>query len=941
MLEENYQLFFNQISKRISSERIFTDKASTLAYGTDASFYRLIPKIVIQSKSNEEISFLLEEANKLNLPVTFRAAGTSLSGQAISDSILILTSKYWTDYEVLDNGKKIKLQPGVIGARANVLLKPYGRKIGPDPASINSAMIGGIAANNASGMCCGTAQNSYKTLESLKIIFYDGFVLDTNNLESIAAFKTHHASIYNSVVEIINETQNNQQLVERIHHKYKMKNTTGYSLNALVDYTNPIDVITHLMIGSEGTLGMIAEITYNTVEDHPFKASALMIFENIEMACNVVSILKSAPVAAVELMDRASLKSVENMDGVPNYLPTLSSGASAVLVETVAPNKEQLLAQIIEIEKAIHHIEPELPFKFTEDSSLYNQYWKIRKGLFPTVGAMRKIGTTVIIEDITFPVPRLAAGTLDLQALFKKYNYNEAVIFGHALDGNLHFVFTQDFGIASEVKRYEAFMDELAILVVDKYDGALKSEHGTGRNMAPFVEKEWGSDAYSLMKKIKQIFDPKGIINPGVIINNDKNVHLKNLKPLPKADNQIDKCIECGFCEPYCVSNNIGFSPRQRIVLHREMSRLEAEGFSKEAKEFEKSFEYGFDSMCATDGLCKLACPVKIDTGDYVKRVRAKKLSGNKIAKMVANNLNITTKVIRAGLKVSHAISTIVGDKNYNKVVGAATSLLGQKAEWNEYTPKATRIKKVIPVQLKPNALKVVYFTSCINRTMGSSNTYTDEDTVFNRTVSILNKANCEIIYPENATDLCCGLSFKSLGFADAANLASNKLYSSLQKASNNGEYPIVCDMSPCSLQMKESMEGSSLKLFDIVNFTTTYLLDRLEFTLINKEVAVFSVCSLKKMGIDEQLYSIAKLCSTKVYTPKTNCCGFAGNKGFMFPELNEHGLRTLDEQIPESVTQGYATSRTCEIGLSKHSKTDFKSIVNLIDLATKPKINI
>lgn len=162
MLEERYKVFYQQISKKISSDRIFTDKASTLAYGTDASFYRLIPKIVIQSKSIEEITFLPEEANKLNLPVTFRAAGTSLSGQAVFDSILILTSKYWTNSEVLENGNRIKLQPGVIGARANMLLKPYGRKIGPDPASINSAMIGGIAADNASGMCCGTAENPIK-----------------------------------------------------------------------------------------------------------------------------------------------------------------------------------------------------------------------------------------------------------------------------------------------------------------------------------------------------------------------------------------------------------------------------------------------------------------------------------------------------------------------------------------------------------------------------------------------------------------------------------------------------------------------------------------------------------------------------------------------------------------------------------------------------------
>jgi D-lactate dehydrogenase len=941
MPSNTYKLFQKRLSNKIDSNRIFTDKASTLAYGSDASFYRLIPKIVIQSKSIEEIVFLLEEANKLDLPVTFRAAGTSLSGQAISDSILVLTSKYWTNLEVLDNGNRIRLQPGVIGARANVLLKPYGRKIGPDPASINSAMIGGIAANNASGMCCGTAQNSYKTLESLKIIFYDGFVLETNDTDSIARFKKHHAAIYNEVVQIIKETQSNSELVERIHHKYKMKNTTGYSLNALVDYKDPIDVISHLMIGSEGTLGMIAEITYNTVKDYPFKASALMIFENIEIACNVVPILKLAPVAAVELMDRASLRSVEKMAGVPDYLSILSEGATAVLVETLAGNQEQLQAQIDEIENAIKHISPELAFKFTTEASVYNQYWKIRKGLFPTVGAIRKIGTTVIIEDITFPVSRLAAATLDLQALFKKYNYNEAVIFGHALEGNIHFVFTQDFGIASEIKRYEDFMEELSVLVVDKYDGALKSEHGTGRNMAPFVEKEWGSEAYVLMKRIKQIFDPKGIINPGVIINADKQIHLKNLKPLPKADDQIDKCIECGFCESSCVSHDLGFSPRQRIVLHREMSRLDSEGLSEEARELERSFEYGFDSMCATDGLCMLVCPVKIDTGDYVKRIRAKKLSGNKIAKMVANNLGTTSKVIRAGLNVSHAIANVIGDKTFDKVVGTATSVLGQKMEWTSHTPKASNIKIEAQTILSPNALKVVYFSSCINKTMGASNNYGDEDTVVNKTVKILNKANCEIIYPEKDGDLCCGLAFKSQGFAESADIVSDKLFQSLLKASNNGEYPILCDMSPCSLQMKEAMQGSSLKLYDITNFTTSFLLDRLEFTPVNKEVAVFSVCSLKKMGIDEELYAIAKLCSTKVYTPKTNCCGFAGNKGFNFPELNEHGLKILDEQIPESVTDGYSTSRTCEIGLSKYSKVEFKSIVNLIDLATKPKNKI
>lgn len=515
-LSGRYRRFVEIVEQFVEVERIITDPLRTLAYGTDASFYRLVPQVVVKARDEHEVSRLLQAAGECQVPVTFRAAGTSLSGQAITDSVLLIAGQNWQEREVLDNGAKIRLQPGVIGRHANNCLAPLGRKIGPDPASINAAMIGGIAANNASGMCCGTSQNSYKTVARMRIVFQDGTILDTGDQASREQFRTKRADIYDGMVALVAEVRENTVLSERIRNKFKIKNTTGYSLNALIDYTDPVDVIAHLMIGSEGTLGFISEITYETVEEHANKASGLILFTSIKDACIATEILKKQPVAAVELMDRAALRSVEMKPGMPDYLKSLPEGAAALLVETRAGDNDTLQHQVRAIRESLAEIELARPLEFTDRVDEYTRLWNIRKGLFPAVGAVRETGTTVIIEDVAFPIEHLAAATVELQQVMARYHYHNAIIFGHALEGNLHFVFTQDFGTAAEVERYGNFMHEVCTMVVEKYDGSLKAEHGTGRNMAPFVEYEWGHDAYRLMERIKAIFDPGQLLNPGL-----------------------------------------------------------------------------------------------------------------------------------------------------------------------------------------------------------------------------------------------------------------------------------------------------------------------------------------------------------------------------------------------------------------------------------------
>lgn len=941
MLSGRYRTLYKRLIASIPKERLIHDELGTLAFGTDASFYRLIPQLVVKVEDESEVIKVLREASSLRLPVTFRAAGTSLSGQAISDSVLIVLTQGWTKYYINDNASTISLQPGVIGAYANTFLAPYGKKIGPDPASIDSAMIGGIAANNASGMCCGTAQNSYRTVKGMRIIFHDGTILDTTDSESRRQFCVTKKELVSRIIDLHDRIHTNPVLVERIRRKYKMKNTTGYSLNAFVDFSDPIDIIEHLIIGSEGTLGFIAEITYETVPELANKASSLIMFPDIQAACKAVTILTSCTVDAVEIIDRASLRSVQEKSGMPEFLRNLDTRATALLVETRATSPKKLSEQIKSIALALVSVPKIFPVIFYTNPSECTRLWNIRKGLFPSVGAMRATGTTCIIEDIAFPLTRLAEATIELQNLLHSHGYADAIIFGHAREGNLHFVFSQDFNQPDEVNRYARFIDDVTHLVVDKYDGSLKAEHGTGRNMAPFVELEWGSEAYSMMREIKTIFDPDNLLNPGVIINMDLSAHLKHLKPLPAANPIIDKCIECGFCEVQCPSKNLSITPRQRIAVYREMARLtQLNSDQKRLATLRRRYDYAGNKTCATDGLCALACPVGIDTGTLIKELRFRQNSwlAKNVATILARHMSVVLRIVRIILNTGYFIYGLFGASFMEIFSSITRKITGNKLpQWNRYVPKGGEEVK-IEVKVKVEGERVVYFPSCINRAMGISRDYDDHDPITTKTIALLQKAGYAVVIPEGLPDLCCGMAFDSKGFREQGMMKTRELETALLKASNNGAYSILVDMSPCLFRMKETLDPK-LQLFEPIEFIHTFLIDRLEFHRLNETVVIHTPCSAITMGLAEKFKLVAELCAEKVVVPSgIDCCGWAGDRGFTYPELNESALADLHRQIPESCTQGYSTSRTCEIGLSLHSGISYKSIIYLVDRCTTAK---
>ncbi|MFH0735817.1 MAG: FAD-binding and (Fe-S)-binding domain-containing protein [bacterium] len=945
MLKGDYLSLYNELIKFIPKERLIYDELRKLAFGTDAGFYRLIPNLVVKVENETEAQKVIELCNKLKLPITFRAAGTSLSGQAISDSVLLVLGSEWNKYEILENGDKIKLQPGVVGSFANLYLAKYNKKLGPDPASINSAKLGGIAANNASGMTSGTANNIYNTLLGMKIIFADGSVLDTNSQNSKNDFYKKRKDLVNSITALSNKIKENKPVADRIRKKYEMKNTCGYGVNSLVDFDDPYNIIAHLMIGSEGTLGFISELTLKTVPELPNKGTALILFKDIKTACMAIPIFNNLPVDAAEIMDRAALKAVEDKPGMPEFIKTLDNKAAALLIETSALDKETLQERIKLITDAIEDLPKEQPVQFTTDKKEYKKLWDIRKGLFPTVCAARKIGTTVIIEDVNLPMDRLADAVLDLQSLFAKHNYNETIIWGHAIAGNVHFVFSQDFGTESEVLRYKYFMEDITKLVVEKYDGSLKAEHGTGRNMAPFVEYEWGTEIYKLMEEVKTIFDPANIFNPGVILNKDKNIFLKNLKPMPIADPIIDKCIECGFCEVNCPSKNLTLSPRQRIVGWREIKRLKESGADPQRlTTFITSFDYFGNQTCATDGLCATSCPVDIDTGKLIKQLRLSLTSGtgNSVAKVLANRMKFVTSGAKNGLNFVNLAHTVIGTSLMENISNMMFKGSGKKIPlWNKYMPKGAD-NIVYPAKDDKNELKVVYFPSCISRSMGVSKNSGDTESQTTVMTRLLKKAGYSIIYPNYLPNLCCGMAFASKGFKQQGDYKAEELINQLNAASENGKYPVLFDTSPCLYRTKEYIaikNNANFKLYEPVEFIYDFMQDKLNFTKQHKTVAIHTTCSSKKMGLDDKFKALTSLCVDEVIAPaEVGCCGFAGDRGFSFPELNESALKELKPALTPDCHEGYSNSRTCEIGLSVFSGIHYKSIIYLVDKCAEGK---
>ncbi len=969
-MENKHSQFLSAVRAFVPKTAVYTDGLRRFAWGTDAGFYRLVPKIVIRSSNEKEVSRILRAASKYDVPVTFRAAGTSLSGQSISDSVLVVAGKNWERYKFSEDGERITLEPGIIGSRVNAILKPYGRKFGPDPASIGSCMVGGIVMNNASGMSCGTHANSDKELESVRMVFADGTVLDTGDETSREAFRASHPDFIKGIEELRDGILADKELSERIRYKYSIKNVTGLNIFPFVRFQDPFDIMAHLLVGSEGTLAFMSQVTMKTLPLLAKEASAMVYFGTIREAAEAVVALRKdidpAVLDAAELLDKRSLASVDD----PMLKDYPDKDLTALLLRVTGAGQEDLEANVNRLTDVLRGFSTLKgadgdAFIFSSDPAVAGKYWAIRSGIFPSVGGMRREGTTCLIEDIAFHIEDLPDATEDLSALLDRHGYDDSCIYGHALEGNFHFIINQSFDSEAEVRRYEAMIRDVAEMVVEKYDGSLKAEHGTGRNMAPFVKYEWGEKAFGVMRRVKELFDPHGLLNPGVIFNDDPECFLKNFKALPVlkpwADDskavepelaeiykKLNKCIECGFCEVNCLSCGFTLSSRTRIATQREITSLRelpdpTASEQTRLRTLEKEYSYTGEQTCAGDGLCSTSCPMGINVADLTHQLRRVNMPegsfGHGFWNFVAGHYAGVKSGLRGALRMATAGETVLGDLAMSGLCRWLHNAI-RIPLWTPATPKAYNIPKSLRALVSSAAVstsKVVYFPSCINQMMGlPKHHHAVDKPLVEEMVSLLGKAGYEVIFPENMSSLCCGTIWESKGMPEIADRKTKELEDALWKASEEGRYPVLCDQSPCLHRMKHKIK--KMRLYEPAEFILGFLADRLDFHQTDTPVAIHLTCSMRLMHKTGKMLELARMCSTNVLVPEgVGCCGFAGDKGMTHPELNKYALRKLKDQV-KGIPVGYSNSRTCEIGLATNSGIPYVSIAYLVNRCTTAK---
>src|SRR5215207_1316694 len=944
-----------ELEQLLGADRILHRVSDLVSYASDASPYRRFPRAVVEARDAEDVAKVLRFGRESGIPVTFRAGGTSLNGQGQSDGILVDVRKHWGGVRVEDDGARARVKPGTILGHANRVLAPQGRRLGPDPASTDVCTVGGVVANNSGGMRCGVAKDSYSTVRELTFVLPSGTVIDTGAADAAERFAAAEPALAQGLAEIRDEIRADAELSERIRRKFAIKNTTGYRLCAFLDADEPLEIFRRLLVGSEGTLGFVAEAVFETVPRPACTTTAWVHFPGIDEAIAPVRDLVESGATAVELMVAPALITAAwNMVGAPQEWKELPPESAVLLVEFGAETEAGLDAHLGVAEKILDPHETISPIAFTREPEEIELAWRVREGLHGLIGKLRPAGTALIVEDVCVPPERIAEGARDLQALLGEHGFLPGVA-GHASAGNLHFMLTPDFAKQEDLDRYEAFMGGLVELIVDKYDGSLKAEHGTGINMAPYVEREWGEKATELMWRVKGLADPDGVLSPGVVLNRDAGAHLRNLKTTPAIEDWggASACVECGFCEPVCPSRNLTTTPRQRIVLRREMAR-QPEGSPVQRALLE---EYDYDALqtCATDGSCEIACPLGIDTGRMVKELRVAQHGerAERAALMAARRWGAVEKLSRWALKLGGPLA-----RRTKRGRG-----LPPAAAWGgEGDPRRTHLANGSMLSVRrgspspPGEAAAVYVPSCTNRIFGPSaeaaktplyDRKLPARSVVDDLVTVSARAGMPVVVPEDVAGSCCGLPWSSKGFEAAHAHKANEMVERLWEWSGEGALPVVIDAASCTGAIADPAEGvlteenaarhSQLEIVDSVAWALR-LLPNLEIDAKVGSATVHPTCATRRLALAHPLRTLANALADDVYVaPSATCCAFAGDRGITHPELTASATRPQAEELERRIFDAHLSSnRTCEIALARATGERYESFLFLLERLTR-----
>ncbi|MGO9320569.1 MAG: FAD-binding and (Fe-S)-binding domain-containing protein [Solirubrobacteraceae bacterium] len=951
----------SDLTALLGAERVLARAIDLVAYASDASPYRRLPAVVVMAHDAEDVGKVLAYARRTGMAVNFRGGGTSLSGQAGTDGIMIDVRRWFSGVRIEDGGARARVRAGTLLGLANRLLARHGYKLGPDPASKDIATLGGVIANNSGGMRCGVTWDPYSTVESMTLVLASGTVVDTAAPDAEERFAAAEPDLAQGLLGLREELLADEELAHRVRRKYEIKNVTGYRLCALLDADTPLEIFRRLVVGSEGTLAFIAEAVMRTRPEPRRTTLAWVHFADIDAAAAAVPALVAAGARATELMVAPALIAAAwNLPGTPQHWRELPPESAALIVELGGADDAELDRGEAAVAEILAGHELIQPHRFTRDHDEIELAWMVREGLFGLVGRLRLPGTALIVEDVCVRPERIAECARDLQALLGKHEFLVGVA-GHASAGNLHFQLTPDFTKPEDLERYQAFMDELVELIVGSYDGSLKAEHGTGVNMAPYVEREWGAKATAMMWRVKHLADPHGVLNPGVVLNRDPLVHLKNLKSQPAIEEVASQCVECGFCEPVCPSRNATTTPRQRIVIRREMAR-QAEG-SPVYESLLADFEYDALQTCAADGTCQSVCPVAIDTGKLVKQLRGLEHGEREeaVALAIARRYGAVERAARAGVAAAGVAADVLGQRRLAHVPDLVRRRVSSELvpTLPENVPPAAPAR--MPVTQRSGAA-AVYLPACLNRIFGNPRGAGPETphgaepvpSLPQALVTVSARAGLPVWIPDDVAGHCCATPWSSKGYRRGHDHMAAKTAAALWRWSDGATLPVVIDASSCALGLRDEIAPclddaererfQRIEILDSIAWAHDRLLPRLTVARKLSRMAVHPTCAAGQLGLAGKLEAIARELADDVLVPAaTTCCGMAGDRGLLHPELPASALRDAAAELAERraggdrVDEHVCSNRTCEIALRQVTGASYASFALALERLTRP----
>jgi D-lactate dehydrogenase len=774
-----------------------------------------------------------------------------------------------------------------------------------------------------------------------------GTVIDTGAADADAKLRATEPGLYEGLATLRDRVRGNAESVRIIERQFSMKNTMGYGLNSFVDQTRPVDILTHLIIGSEGTLAFVASAVLRTVPLLRHAMTGLLVFDDLSRATGSLPALVSTGPATIELLDATSLRVAQSDPACDEIIRRITVDRhSALLVEYQADSAEAVADMAAQAGAVLRAIPVAGPAELTADPRARARLWHTRKGLYTTVAEARPSGTTALLEDIVVPVPSLLNTCEQLIELFGKHGYTDNVIFGHAKDGNIHFMLTEQLGAGGDLQRFAEFTEDMVDVVLAN-GGNLKAEHGTGRIMAPFVRRQYGDELYDVTLQIKQLVDPAGLLNPGVIITDDDQAHMRDLKVTPTVEEEVDRCVECGYCEPVCPSRDLTTTPRQRIVLRREMQRAREAGDTALLDELESDYVYDGVQTCAVDGMCSTACPVLINTGDLVRRLRAETI-GRTAAKgwsFAAEHWATTTRIAGATLTVA--------DKTPSVLIAGPNQLARKVVDpdllplYSAELPGGGRQRRTGPPNGSAAGAEIVFFSACVGTMFGPAQDGPGARESFERLCA---RAGVSISYPDDLPNLCCGTPWKSKGIKDGYQTMVRKVLPRLWAASRHGELPVVCDASSCTEGLRHMLSGelaaghfAGLRIVDATAFVAEHVLPKLDVKRRKASMALHPTCSSTQLGLNDQLTSVAAAVAESVTVPAAwGCCAFAGDRGMLHPELTASATEGEAAELKDvEATRGFdsyaSCNRTCELGLTRATGHEYQHVLEVVDWATAP----